>query len=391
MDGSKKIVHLCLCGLFGEKYAYQDNLLTKYHRKLGYDVTIIAPTKAQFTSNGDVIHAPAGMTFLADGCKLIRVRTKYKSKWINKHFHLFEDITAIVLAEKPQLIFVHNLSSFNYLCLLKIKKILPEVKIIFDNHMDEYNSSQNILSKFLNGFIYRYCVVRRLLPISPLFYGVTPSRCTFLKDILGVPKNQISYLPMGADDEKMQFEKRTTLRKCIRERYNVSDDDFLIVTGGKIDKSKHIDLLAQAVNEIANPQIKILLFGAIIDELKPAIESLQSERVIYVGWINSADVYQYFYAADLVMFPGLHSVMWEQAVASRCPIAVSRLKGFEHVNFNHNCLFLDNCNIEYYKEFIKEIVGDRHHYNILRCNADSEKANQFLYSNIAQKVIDDIQ
>ena len=51
-----KIVHLCLCGLFGEKYAYQDNLLTKYHKKMGNEVTIIAPTASKFTSNGGVVN-----------------------------------------------------------------------------------------------------------------------------------------------------------------------------------------------------------------------------------------------------------------------------------------------------------------------------------------------
>lgn len=387
----KKILHLCLCGLFGEKYAYQDNLLTKYHKKLGYDVTIIAPTKAQFTSNGNVIHEPAGTTILANGCKLIRVRTKYKSEWINKYLNLYEDITDIILDETPELIFVHNLSSFNYLCLLKIKKAIPEVKIVFDNHMDEYNSNKNFLSIFLNGFVYRNCVVKRLLPIASRFYGVTPSRCIFLKDILGVPEKNIYYLPMGADDEKMQFDDRMRLRENVRRQYNVSDEDFLIVTGGKIDKSKHIDLLAKAVSDLDSQHVKILMFGSITDNLKPIIENLLSDRVIYAGWINSDDVYQYFYASDLVIFPGLHSVMWEQAVASRCPIAVSKLRGFEHVDFNYNCLFLDDCSIEYYKSFVNGIYSDKHRYAMLKQNADSEKATQFLYSKIAQKVIDDIQ
>jgi len=386
-----KIVHLCLCGLFGEKYAYQDNLLTKYHKKLGHDVTIIAPTKAMFTPNGGVIHEPEGVKKLDNGCKLIRVGQKYKSKIINKYLHLFEDITTIISDEKPELIFTHNLSSFNYLCLLNIKKVFPDVKIVFDNHMDEYNSNQNLLSVFLNGFVFRYFVVRRLLSLSNHFYGVTPSRCTFLKKVLGVSKDKIYYLPMGADDEKMQLDRRLEQREDVRKHYNISDDDFLIVTGGKIDRVKHIDLLAQAVNEIDNKKVKILLFGSIVDDLKPFIESILSERIIYVGWINSDDVYRYFYAADLVMFPGLHSALWEQAVASRCPVAVTRLRGFEHVDFNHNCLFLDDCTVEYYKGFIERIVHDKARYNRLKQNADNEMANKFLYSHIAQKVLDDVR
>lgn len=385
-----KIVHLCLCGLFGEKYAYQDNLLTKYHKKMGHDVTIIAPTAAKFTSNGGVVNEPAGSKFLDNGCKLIRVETKYQSLWLNRHFHLFKDITHVVLEEKPDLIFVHNVSCFNYLSLLKVKKKLPGVKVVFDSHMDEYNSNQNILSKVLNGVVFRYLVVKRLLSLSDIFYGVTPSRCTFLKEVFGVPEHKVRLLRMGADDEKIHLDKKEEIRKKVRQQYHVFDDDFLIVTGGKIDKVKNIHLLAEAVSRIDNPHVKILLFGSVVDELKPVIESLQSDRVIYIGWINSDTVYNYFFAADLVMFPGLHSAMWEQAVAARVPIAVTKLRGFDQVDFNGNCLFMDGHGVEYYKNFINNIISDKELYNRLWDNASSEEANQFLYSQIANMVIDDI-
>lgn len=37
-----KIVHICVTGIWGEQYAYQENLLPRYHRKMGHDVTIVA-------------------------------------------------------------------------------------------------------------------------------------------------------------------------------------------------------------------------------------------------------------------------------------------------------------------------------------------------------------
>ena len=384
-----RIVHLCLCGLFGEKYAYQDNLLTKYHKKMGHDVTIIAPTAAKFTSNGDVVDEPAGCKILDNGCKLIRVENKYKSPNFNRHFHLFKDITPIILNEKPDLIFVHNVSSFNYLCLLKVKKQMPLVKIVFDSHMDEFNSNQNLLSKILNGFVLRFFLVRRLLKLSDTFYGVTPSRCTFLENVFGVPSQKVRLLCMGADDEKIDLPHKDEIRQSVRNKYHVTDDDFLIVTGGKIDKVKNIHLLAKAVSQIDNPHVKILLFGSVVDELKPYIESLVSDQVIYIGWINSDTVYDYFFAADLVMFPGLHSAMWEQAVASRVPIVVTKLRGFDHVDFNGNCLFMDGKGVDYYQAFIESLVADKRHYLQIKAHADNEGADQFLYSHIAKKVVED--
>lgn len=36
-----KIVHVCLCGPVTDGWSYQDNLLSKYHKELGYEVSII--------------------------------------------------------------------------------------------------------------------------------------------------------------------------------------------------------------------------------------------------------------------------------------------------------------------------------------------------------------
>ena len=37
-----KIVHLCLASFYADGYSYQENMLPKFHRQLGYEVAIIA-------------------------------------------------------------------------------------------------------------------------------------------------------------------------------------------------------------------------------------------------------------------------------------------------------------------------------------------------------------
>ena len=36
-----KVTHVCLGNAFHDHYSYQENLMTKYHKKLGYDVDVI--------------------------------------------------------------------------------------------------------------------------------------------------------------------------------------------------------------------------------------------------------------------------------------------------------------------------------------------------------------
>lgn len=386
-----KIVHLCVCGEYYEKYAYQDNLLPKYHRKAGHEVTIVAATYSRFDQkSGKVIMDYTPCKFLEDGTKVIRLRPSLPLV-INSHVHFFRGLKRVINEEKPDLIFAHGVECPNYLYLSRYKKEHPEVKIVYDNHTDYANSLHSPITRFWAKHVVGEIVVKRLLWTSEKFYGVTPVRSAFLHNVYGVPVEKIDFLPLGADDEEMSYEKKAELRAEVRKKYGVEDDDFLIVTGGKIDRKKNIHTLVEAVTKIDGPKVKILVFGSIVDELKDTFEKLKCDKTIFIGWVPSSDVYQYFYAADLVAFPGLHSVLWEQAVASRVPTAFTRIQGFEHVDVTGNCLFFEQNDNEYYRKEILRISDDKERYAEMVKNADSEKAWQFLYSRIAAKVLVDVK
>lgn len=384
-----KIVHVCITGIWGEQYAYQENLLPHYHRIMGNDVTIIAPVYSKYC-DGAPEKAATGVSYLKDGIKLIRLKSPipvYKLDW---HLHLAKGLRKTIIGEQPDLLFVHDLCSFSFSCLPKVKKALPNMHVVFDNHIDTVNSLHSFVTKFLHKTLYRKILVPKLVKISDVFYGVTPSRCAFLRDIYGIPEEKIQLLVMGSDDEKMHLEHKAEKRAEIRAKYGISDDDFLIVTGGKIDLQKNIHVLAKAVNEIGDKNIKLLVFGSISADLTKVFEDLKSENVLIIGWIGSDKVYDYFYAADFVMFPGQHSVMWEQAVASKVPCAFTKIEGFEHVNINDNCILMDGNTDDYYKKLIVSLKNDSVKYTKLKENANSEKVNQFLYSNIAVRVLKDV-
>lgn len=385
------IVHVCITSnVFNEDYAYQDNLLSKAHKKMNHDVTIVTSTYAGFDKNTNaVVFAPSGKSITKDGVKLFRLK-QWLPHNINQHIHFFRGFKKIINELNPDLLFLHGVTSPNYRYLKNYKKRHPEVKIVFDSHTDLHNSCQNMVSYIYNRYFVRYLIISRIRNISNCFYGVTPARCVFLNQFYGVPSEKIHLLPMGADDDEMNINDKLTIREEIRERLRINNDDFLIVTGGKIDPLKNIHVLAEAVNKSSNKKIKLLMFGSIREDMKNTINSLLSDRILYVGWIPSSEVYSYFYAADFVMFPGLHSVLWEQAVASKVPCAFSRIEGFEHVDIGGNCVLMDGKTWEYYLSLIDRIYLDKDYYNKLFQNSQSEKSKQFLYSQIAAKVISDM-
>ena len=369
-----KIVHVSIASPWGDIYAYQENLLPHYHRKMGHEVTIIAPIYSRVNDN---TIEPVGESYLEDGSKLLRLAPIIKSKAIMSHLHIVKGLANAIDKEKADLVFVHDVGSFDYLCLKRIKRNKPKLRIVFANHADLVNSLHTPFSVFLHKVIYKNLLIPQLVKIADWFYGV--------------PNEKIKLLLMGADDGKMKIGQRDEIRLDIRNRYCIDKDDFLIVTGGKIDLLKNIHVLAHAINDLGRPNVQLLVFGTINKEMKPYFDAESSLNVLTIGWVNSNQVYEYFYAADLVVFPGLHSVLWEQAVASRVPCAFSKIEGFEHVQVNGNCILMEGKDSDYYKIMIKELIDAPLTYMELRTSCESPLLEAFNYSKIAQQVLDDVK
>ena len=385
-----KIVHLCLCSPFYEGYAYQDNLLPKYHKKSGHDVTIITSPYGKFVTKSGNENVGSGVSYLRDGTKLVRLKAILPQK-INMHIYAYLGLGKTLIKESPDFLFVHGVESINYTILANYKKKHSKVKIVFDSHTDEINSLHHWLTRLYSKLIIKCFIVPKLIPIAERFYGTTPIRNKFLIEHYGIPAKKVKLLRMGADDEEMHIEQKDTIRKEIRKQFGIASDDFLVVTGGKIDPLKNIHVLAEAVAKSDNKHIKILIFGSIQEELADFFKSIESDRVQCIGWQPSNEVYRFFYAADLVMFPGFHSVMWEQAVASKVPCAFSKIKGFEHIDIGGNCILMEGKDVCYYRSLIETLYNNKEKYHQMVESANSALSEEFLYSHISQTVISDIE
>lgn len=385
-----KILHLAIQSPYNEGWGYQENLLPKYQVKLGHEVTLITSVMKNSENNSRVICEEEDY-ISPDGFRVIRRDYEhFKFKQLAnlvKYYKVYDLLKEI----KPDFIMVHGVNNISAIQVKRyLKKINPNCIVIADNHLDP-NNCKTLVKNDLKSILFRsyWKLVNFILKdCYKKVYGVSPERSTILREVFKIDKEKIDLLPAGADDEKIKFKEKSTIRSIIREKNNISQEDFLIVTGGKIDENKKIDTLMSAVAKINNPQIKLLVFGESAEHIKSKIKTLAEHKSIrHIGWINSDDTYNYFMAADLVFFPGLHSVMWEQACATKTPCVFRRIKGFEHVNNGGNCDFLDLPSEECIIEKINELFFTEKYFDIKK-KAESEKTDIFLYSNIAKKSLE---
>jgi glycosyltransferase involved in cell wall biosynthesis len=379
-----RIVHIAPNSPYNDYWGYQDNLLPKYQRKLGHEVTVIITNTMH--QNGKIVETDCADYVLNDGVRVIR--RPYK-----QYFHptitgilTHMDIYSLLENLKPDFIFYHGLVSYTIFDVVKYLKRHPACKAVEDNHMD-YNIGNKFdtpKEKVIRAWL-RYINKKSIKYISKV-YGVTPWRKTYAEDYFGIPSSKTDVLIMGADDEKMHLEQRQYIRKQIRMKYNILEKDFLIVTGGKIDKKKKIDILMRACAEM--PAVKLLIFGSVADDVKKEFDILnKNDNIIYIGWIDSDKVYEYFYAADLAFFPGQHSVLWEQACASKVPCVFEKWEGMDHVNNGGNSDFVSPVDVDNIKKKIQELNYTEKYY-LMKKTAESSNTEIYLYSHIAEKSLE---
>lgn len=377
------ILHIMLACFYIDNFSYQENLLPKYQLLANNNIKILA---SNFTFNNE-----GKQNFL--GCKreyinefgIPVIRLDYKKNFFSKRLRQFVDLEKELFNANPDIIFVHGVQFLDLKKIIKYVKKNPGIKLYIDNHADFNNSAKNFLSrKILHGIIWKR-LAHKALPYTEKFYGVTPARVDFLVDIYKLPKEKVELLPLGADDELVEKAKSPEIVADKRKEYGINSDEFVIFTGGKIDHNKPQTVeLMKAVNQIQDINVKLLVFGAVSEELKGQFGEQLSDKVKYIGWKKSDEIYNEFSVADLIVFPGLHSVLWEQAVGMGKPCIFKDINGFNHVDLDGNCLFFEKDDIQEYKNKIKLAFNNIDKMKII---AEREGIKNFSYSKIAKKSI----
>ena len=260
-----KILHVCFCSTATDGFAYQDNLLPKYHKSMGLDVTIMT-SKWMRDLNGKLKLGNKTEYINENGVKVIRLPMKGKENLRNRFKH-FQNVDTTLERINPDILFVHGCQFWDIRQIICYVKRHPNVRVYVDNHADFFNSAKNWLSKnILHKIIWRH-YAHKIEPYTTKFYGVLPARVEFLKNAYNLPAEKCELLVLGADDEFVEKAKTMNCRKTIREKYAVDGDDILVVTGGKINRSRPEVLnLMEAVVSLDNPKIKLLvqLFLALV-------------------------------------------------------------------------------------------------------------------------------
>ncbi len=385
-----RILHLCLANFYIDSYGYQENLLPRMHKVQGHDVKIIASTET-FVNNNQLGYLNPSSYINEDGIPVVRLPyIKWIPLSISKKLRYYTGVYREIETFKPDFIFMHDAQFGSITEVIRYLKNNPQVKLNVDGHTDFTNSARGIISRrLLHGLFYKHCL-KKIEPYTTHFWGTLPNRVDFFKDVYGMPDEKVKLLVMGADDNLVKKAKESNQRRIIREKYGISLDTFLVVSGGKFAKEKYdilkvMDSVIELSNEI---NIKMLIFGSLDNNVEfknNFAKRCNNPNIIYAGWIKGDESYNYFEAADLVIFPGRHSVLWEQAVGQGKPCIFHYQEGHTHIDLEGNCLFIRESTIQEIKQHIITISDN---YQTFLSIAQEKGLKTFSYYEIAKRALE---
>lgn len=350
-----------VCEFFDPELAFQENLLLKYYRKHGHDVTIITSTYRNVFDYYYGKHDKSVPDSVEEqyGGKIVRLRFRYNLMNKLKSYARFGEVLA---AERPDFIFVHDITP-DFPAMVAYVRKHPSVKMIMDYHADYSNSGKNWISlKILHGVIRRY-FLDRARPHLAKILPIIPAGFTFLDEIYGVRMDEMELLTLGADTDLVKEIQAGNPRAKVRGPLGIPDQALVIVTGGKIERHKRTELLIEAVRLTGRPDIHLLIAGKFAPD-DPDYEALVHKaasgiagRVHFVGWLNGPDMFQHMSASDLAVFPASQSVLWLQAIANGLPLVVGDTGGQapDYVNTHDNIIILRDAEIS--AGHLAEVIG----------------------------------
>lgn len=129
-------------------------------------------------------------------------------------------------------------------------------------------------------------------------------------------------------------------KKEIRNRLGLSEKDFVILFVGRIMEIKGVMELMQAVTELNDPHIKLMIMGSAnsgkwaystYEKKVKKFAELHKKQIIFTGYVNNSEVSKYASVADIQCLPTLIAeaapLVVLEAMAEGLPLVVTRSGG----------------------------------------------------------------
>ena len=321
------------------------------------------PYLEQFKKQGYIVHVmgkPNNKSNIPYADKIIPISFE-KSMFSVKNFIISVKIANTIRFEDYDIINLHTaLAAFFgrlgiMLCFKRPKLVINTVHgYLFDDKSSFLKKTIMLLAEKFTK-----CVTDIIIVMNSLDYDIAKKHKLYKDNIYlinGMGINLSLFPPISSED-----------KLALREKYNYSKDDFLLIYVAEFSKRKNQKFLLNSISKLINDgfrNIKLLLLGdgKLLDELKTYAQELNiNNNVIFTGYTK--DTCTYYQLSDICVSSsrseGLPFNIME-AMSIGLPIVASNVKGHSDLVIpNGNGFLFEYDDINEFCEYIKTLYENK--------------------------------
>lgn len=382
-----RVVHIE--DFFHPNAGYQINILPKYMVKRGIEtyiltseIDLVPETLTSFFGKQNIEKFDKDFEDKT-GVKIIRVPVK---RFISNRAVFTKEINKKIRDLKPDVLYVHGNDT-----LIGITSILRSNRLncalITDSHMLEMASTNKFNKLF--RFFYRHVVAPKIIKND--ITVIRTQNDDYVEKHLGIPLTQSPWISYGSDT--LLFHPDKDVRNKFREKYEIGENDFVVLYAGKLDESKGGLFLANSIEKKfkADKRIIFLIIGNTSGDYGEKIEDAfqnSENRVLRFPtqkYINLAGFYQ---AADIAVYPKQCSLSFYDVQACGLPVLLEENNiNVDRCHHNNGLLFNSNDEDDFREKLSRFLnMGKSQIEEMKKCSYEYI-SNHYNYSDKADEYI----
>ncbi|TFG91528.1 MAG: glycosyltransferase family 4 protein [Candidatus Atribacteria bacterium] len=325
------------------------SLKEAYERK-GHDVYIFAPRVEDYIDQERNVFRYRSVNFTSKVKYPLPIPLSFRVKKVITEFN-------------PDIVHFHHPFLLSYPAIMYGKKLgIPKILTIHTQY-EQYayyispipeRVTQEAIKMIISNLAYKTdCITTPSDSMKKIIenYGI--------KNRIEVVPNAIHLISFKEDDESKRAE--------IKKKYNLKEDDKIILFVGRVASEKSIDTIIKALEIIKkrdNNKVKLLIVGngPAIDELQQLTRTLKVEKdVVFAGTVCNEEIKHYYKMAYLFAITSTtesFGIVIIEALASGIPVLAVRAPGAVDILTDEVDSLLTENNVEKFANALEKLIRE---------------------------------
>lgn len=307
------------------EFGYEEYYSAREQAALGHDVHVITSDRifpfndvekmlSDIGSKYKDRMRPLGVEEL-EGFKIHRHKTHIEVLY---DFITYEGVEEDLRELRPDVVHAHGLWQWGTYKAAKLKDELG-YKLVVDEHAyaTTYDQTPN-LRNFILDKEYRFLrapFARKNIKKADEVVAICQETVTFLEEFFDYKKAHM--IPLGVDHRKFSFDEK--VRSRVRKELGVKDNEYLLITAGRLDSAKKLELFLEAIRVLERNDIRLLVIGRGDASYLKKLKDMNVDRVEFAGFKRSDELSGLYSAADIGLW-GKASITIREAMGCKLPL-----------------------------------------------------------------------